>query len=239
MYKMPEGNPYRLFNISSPVIRPDIVNSKVLPANAILSVANQNALGLNGLIGTNGLISVAIGPQPLPPGNENGLIGTNGLIGENGLIGTNGLIGEAGLLNPLTPINVQYKTMSLPVGQDANGTQITAELSRKIMLSSAGAYTEQYWYNHIYGTGTNRRFLPVYYLFISDRCSATTASTATFTNAGITYTHPVLFIKQSDKDFYRELWNAEENKKTIFYPTPNINSFPTTGPVATTGFVSY
>ena len=129
--------------------------------------------------------------------------------------------------------------MSLPVGQDANGTPITAELSRKIMLSSAGAYTEQYWYNHIYGTGPNRRFLPVYYLFISDRCSATTASTATFTNAGITYTHPVLFIKQSDKEFYRELWNAEENKKTIFYPTPNINSFPTTGPVTITGFMSY
>lgn len=227
---MPEGNPYRLFNISSPVLRPETVVSlsKVLPTNAVLSVASQNALGLNGLIGTNGLIAISVGPQPLPPGNE-----------INGLIGTNGLIGEAGILNPLAPINVQYKTMSLPIGQDANGNQITAELSRKIMLSSSGAYTEQYWYNHIYGTGTNRKFLPVYYVFISDRCSATTASTATFTNAGITYTQPVLFIKQSDKEFYKELWNAEENKKTIFYPTPNINSFPLQGPVNITGFVCY
>jgi UDP-3-O-[3-hydroxymyristoyl] glucosamine N-acyltransferase len=47
----------------------------------------------------NGIMEqVAIGPQPLPPGSESGLIGTNGLIGENGLIGTNGLIGENGLI---------------------------------------------------------------------------------------------------------------------------------------------
>ena len=228
---MPEGNPYRLFNISSSVIRPDIANSKVLPVNAILSVANQNALGMNGLIGTNGLIAVAVGPQPLPPGNDSEMKKDDNPI--------NGLIGEAGLLNPLAPINSQYKTMSLPVGQDANGTQITAELSRKITLDANGYYCEQYWYNHIYGTGANRRFLPVYYLRISPQHSATSTTTCSFENDGITYTQPVLLIKQSDKDFYKELWNAEENKKTIFYPTPSINSFPTTGPVAITGFVSY
>ena len=234
---MPEGNPYRLFNISSSVIRPDIANTKVLPANAILSVANQNALGMNGLIGTNGLIAISVGPQPLPPGNDSEEKKTDDPI--NGLIGTNGLIGENGILNPLAPINTQYKTMSLPVGQDANGTQITAELSRKIMLDAAGNYVEQYWYNHIYGTGANRRFLPVYYLRISPQHSVTITTTCSFENAGITYTQPVILIKQSDKDFYRELWNAEENKKTIFYPTPSVSSFPTTGPVAITGFVSY
>lgn len=236
---MPEGNPYRLFNISSSVIRPETVVSlsKVLPTNAILSVASQNALGLNGLIGTNGLIAIAVGPQPLPPGNDSQAKKDDNPI--NSLIGTNGLIGEGGLLNPLASINAQYKTMSLPIGQDANGTQITAELSRKIMLDSNGYYCEQYWYNHIYGTGANRRFLPVYYVRISPQYSSTITTTCSFENAGITYTHPVLFIKQSDKDFYKELWNAEENKKTIFYPTPNINSFPVQGPVNITGFVCY
>ena len=235
---MPQGNPYRLFTISSPVIRPAVVsNVKVLPTNEIVSVARQTALGLNGLIGTNGLIAISVGPQPLPPGNTSEEKKTDDTI--NGLIGTNGLIGENGILNPLAPINTQYKTMSRSIGQDSAGTEITAELSRKIMLDAAGNYVEQYWYNHIYGTGTNRRFLPVYYIRISPQHSVTTTTTCSFSNAGITYTHPVLLIKQSDKELYKGLWNNDDNAKLVFYPTPSVSSFPTTGPVNITGFVCY
>jgi hypothetical protein len=95
--------------VSSLIQRMDQIDQNIA-SKADLALVQQGFEGIRGLIGENGLIGtnglelsesdvdalvdaafsvVAIGPQPLPPGSDSGLIGENGLT--NGLIGENGL----------------------------------------------------------------------------------------------------------------------------------------------------
>lgn len=211
---------FRLFDDNSPVIRMNLPRpsllAKSLPVHHTMTNQLISQIGLDDSTDTITITPVDMGRK------------TVALIGESGII-----------LNPIHPNNTQYQIMSLPVGQDDQGNNITAELTRKITRDANNAYYEQYWYNHVYGTGVNRRFLPVYYVIISSQYAKTNCISCTFTNGAVTYTHPVMCIPQSEKELYKELWNAEDNAKTVFYPTPSGGNFPTSGSVHFTGFTSY
>jgi hypothetical protein len=226
-----------MFSQTSSVVKtlstPSKVSSQKLPV-LISSIVNSG-ISKNSLIGTNGLIrtigligengtEVSVGPQPLPPG----LVGVNGLIGENGYI-----------MSPISPETTQYHTQTHVIGYDASRNPITANLMRQISLSPNGTYWEQYWFSHTYQTGAGAWFIPIYHLIISPSYTSNSTHSESCNINNTLYNTPVMCIKLSDKEFYKNLWDATENAKMIFFPNPDEWMTRVGGAIKITGFDAY